>query len=288
MGDFTQQLILSKAALTVQAYSQDLRQFFEWLTIKGIKKIAAIRGSHVMGYLSEGKERGLKSTTLNRYFMSFKAFHKWARKKKAITVDFMEEVTMPRRQIRTPKIPTIKETKKLLETPDTTTEPGCRDRAILELLYSSGLRVTELCNVELGDFNDGHVRVMCGKGDKARTVPVTQSAQEWVGRYVDTYRGRLPGFLFIKQRGAGMDRVSVAVMVNKYAKRAGLIGITPHTLRHACATHLLDKGADLRLIQEVLGHASIASTQRYTHLSSAKMNEQFHKFHPRVEEKHGV
>jgi integrase/recombinase XerD len=167
---------------------------------------------------------------------------------------------------------------------DISTGRGMRDRAIIELIYSSGLRVSELCDLTIEDFRGNAITVKCGKRDKTRTVPVNAMAAKAIIEYIDTCRGKQRGWLFLTLMGKRMPRERVSRMIGRYATRAGIDGVTAHTLRHACATHLLDAGADLRLIQDVLGHASIASTQRYTHLSSNKMQERFQQFHPRKTE----
>lgn len=214
--------------------------------------------------------------------MSIRSFYRFLRRIKAIDSDLMEGVQVPRHKITAPRIPTKEEVNRMLDLPDSTKEAGARDRAMMELLYSSGLRASELCDLELRNFRDGTITVECGKGEKTRTVPVNMTARSAIAEYIVRFRGEEEGYLFITQvHKKGMSRRLLAEIVGRYAKKARLEGLTPHTLRHACATHLLDAGADLRLIQEVLGHASINSTQRYTHLTSHKMQEKFQQFHPR-------
>ena len=160
-----------------------------------------------------------------------------------------------------------------------------RDRAILELLYASGLRVSEVCGLKLYDLDDQFVRVQ-GKGSKERLVPLGQKALQAVDEYLKHCRDRFESekqlALFVTKRGNPIDRIGVWHMIKKYAKQAGIVkNISPHTLRHSFATHLLDNGADLRVIQEMLGHASISSTDRYTHISRSRLQESFEQFHPR-------
>jgi integrase/recombinase XerD len=165
------------------------------------------------------------------------------------------------------------------------TESGLRDRAMIELLYSSGLRATEICDLKLNHISDMQVMVKCGKRGKTRTIPMTEQAYQWINTYVEKHRKERfshdQGLLFVTLQGKPIRRQFLFLMIKDYVCKADLQEITPHTLRHACATHLLDQGADLRMIQEVLGHSSIASTQRYTHLSSNKMQSMFKQFHPR-------
>jgi integrase/recombinase XerD len=203
------------------------------------------------------------------------------RKNKIVAHDITEDVSPPKMRQKAPRIPTFEEIKVLLEQPNVENESGLRDRAILDLLYSSGLRASELCDLRLEDIGANQVRVSCGKRGKTRTVPMTGSAHKWVMEYVEKYRGRDSGFLFRTLQCKQIRRQLLCRIVVDYANKAGIDGVTTHTLRHACATHLLDHGADLRMIQEVLGHSTIASTQRYTHLSSHKIHAMFSQFHPR-------
>jgi site-specific recombinase XerD len=154
---------------------------------------------------------------------------------------------------------------------------------MLKLLYSSGLRSQEMCNLTLEDYKGDSVHVRQGKRQSGRTVPITSEASSAIEIYLN-YRGKHEGYLFESQNGNPMRRQYLCKMVIKYARKAGIKHVTTHTLRHACATHLLDEGADLRLIQDVLGHKSIQSTQRYTHLSSNEMQKRFKTFHPRNKE----
>jgi site-specific recombinase XerD len=200
---------------------------------------------------------------------------RYLRIRKIITEDLLLEVPTPRIQKKAPYVPTVSEIEAILAIP-----ASRRDKAILELLYSSGLRASELCDLDIRDTSGFQIMVRCGKGGKTRTVPLTQQAYNTMAEYIQE-RGTQPGPLFQTLMQKKLRRQLLSKIVTSYAKKAGIEGVTTHTLRHACATHLLDQGADLRLIQEVLGHSSIASTQRYTHLSSNKMQEMFNKFHPR-------
>ena len=220
--------------------------------------------------------QGVKSaSTVNRYFMSIRSFCAFLRKRKHIADDLTEDISIPVAKQKAPRILTIQEIEKLLTQPE-----NLRDKAILELLYSSGLRASELCDLSLEDLGQDNIRVVCGKRGKTRTVPMTQAAIRAIEAYVQE-RGKEEGYLFLTLNRKQLRRQVVCKMIERNARKAGLERVTTHSLRHACATHLLDSGADLRLIQEVLGHSSIASTQRYTHLSSNKMKSMFEQFHPR-------
>jgi site-specific recombinase XerD len=194
----------------------------------------------------------------------------------------MDTVAKPKHERTEQRIPTRDEIERLLNAPDCDDWEGIRDKAMMELLYSSGLRASELCALELKDIGDAQVFIAKGKRSKARMVPMTETASECVQQYIERCRGEDKGLLWQRINGLPLSRIDLFGIVVKYAKKAALDNISPHTLRHACATHLLDAGADLRLIQEVLGHSSISSTQRYTHLSSQNVQSMFQKFHPRV------
>ncbi len=275
LDDYTAQISLSKSKQTVDAYTFDVVRFLEYLQSKGIKRITQIKGQMIVSYLGYQKSSGKSDATLNRYYMSIRSFFRFLRVTKAMQEDVFLEVHTPRFKQKAPYVPTVTEIAAILEIPT-----SLRDKAILELLYSSGLRASELCDLDIRDTAGYTILVRCGKGSKTRTVPLTQGAYNTIAAYIQV-RGTQPGPLFQTLMGKRLRRQLLSKIVTTYAKKAGIEGVTTHTLRHACATHLLDEGADLRLIQEVLGHSSIASTQRYTHLSSNKIQEMFQQFHPR-------
>jgi integrase/recombinase XerD len=281
LNSFIAQLSLSKSAPTIAAYRYDVGNFLEYLKTRNVKRMSSIKPVHIVDYLGTCKSRGKSDASINRYYMAIRAYCRYLRRSKLIGFDLTEDITPPRSNQKAPRIPTIEEVEIILATPNLETESGTRDRAILELLYSSGLRATELCSLELEDFKGNSIVVKCGKRSKTRTVPVNQEAAKAIEEYITRFRGKRPGWLFQTMMGKQLRRQLLCALVSEYAQKAGIEGVTTHTLRHACATHLLDQGADLRLIQEILGHSSIASTQRYTHLSSNKMQEMFQQFHPR-------
>ena len=279
---FIAQIALSKSKPTVDAYRYDIARFMEYLQeTSKIKRPGSIKARHISAYLGYCKLSGKSDSSVNRYYMAIKSYCKHLRRSKVVEGDLTEDITAPKSMLKAPYIPTVEEIARIMEQPNTETQSGLRDRAMLELLYSSGLRASELCDLQLHHIGPRKVMVSCGKRGKTRTVPVTAEAFAWIDRYVAGYRGSERGPLFRTVMGKALKRQLLCAIVVNYAEKAGLAGVTTHTLRHACATHLLDAGADLRLIQEVLGHATIASTQRYTHLSSSKMEEMFTHFHPR-------
>lgn len=281
LNSFVAEISLSQSDPTVQAYRYDVGRFLEYLTTKNVRRISSIKPMHIINYLGECKKYGKSDSSINRYYMAIRSYCRHLRRAKVITDDLTQDITPPRSQQKAPYIPSEEEVTQILLAPDTTTESGTRDRAILELLYSSGLRASELCDLTIEDFKESGVLVRCGKRGKTRTVPITSEALEAVKIYIEHYRGKQPGILFQTVMGKQLRRQLLCAIVTDYARKTNVEGVTTHTLRHACATHLLNHGADLRLIQEVLGHSSIASTQRYTHLSSNKIEEMFQKFHPR-------
>ncbi len=281
LNSFAEQLSLSKSKVTVDAYKYDVAMFLEYLLDKKIKKLSNIKPDHIVNYLGCCKSKGKSDASINRYYMSIRAYCRFLRRNKAIVFDLTQDITPPKNRQKAPRIPTIEEIEKILAQPNIETESGLRDRAILELLYSSGLRASELCDLEIKDIQENQVLVRCGKRSKTRSVPITKEAYYWIKRYIEEHRGHDQGYLFVTKMYKQIRRQLLCALVGDYARKAAIEGVTTHTLRHACATHLLDEGADLRMIQEVLGHSSIASTQRYTHLTSNKIQSMFQQFHPR-------
>lgn len=282
LEEFVSQLSLSKSSTTVEAYKYDVSKFLDFLCELKIKRLSAVKPMHIVNYLGKCKREGKSDASINRYYMAIRAYCRHLRRHKYIDGDLTIDLTPPKMTLKAPHIPTVEEMERLIYCPKDSTESGSRDKAMLMLLYSSGLRASELCDIKLEDFkSDGAITVKCGKRGKTRTIPITQEATEAINLYIERYRGKERGYLFVTKMGKQIRRQLLCALVTYYADKAGLEEVTPHTLRHACATHLLDEGADLRLIQEVLGHTSIASTQRYTHLSSNKMKEMFKAFHPR-------
>ncbi len=279
---FGAQLVISnKSPNTIKGYEYDVHKFLIYLQLRGIRKPTAITSLHVMTYLKTHIEAGRGDATICRYYQSIKAYSRFLRRIRVLASDFTDDMEPPSTKQKAPRIPTQAQMELILAQPDASPR-GIRDRAILELLYSSGLRASELCDLELRDFGGNSILVSCGKGEKTRTVPLTSVASLTISRYINEVRGYDDGYLFVTmEQLKAIRRENLSRLVREYALKAGVKHVTSHTLRHACATHLLDQGADLRLIQEVLGHASIASTQRYTHLSSKKIELMFNQFHPR-------
>lgn len=266
---------------SAQAYMTDARLFMQYLAEKGVTRINRLKSLHIISYLGECKAAGKSDATVCRYYMAIRKLCKMLRRMRMVQEDLTEELQVPHSKQRALDVPSKEQINQLLEQPDTSTENGCRDRAIMEILYSSGLRASELCELELRDYKGSELLVQCGKGGKGRTVPLTEEAQNWIACYLHKYRGDEDGLLFQTLRCRPITRKFLCKTISDYARKAKVPGITPHSLRHACATHLLAAGADLRMIQLLLGHASIASTQRYTHLTSNSIQDMFMRYHPK-------
>ncbi len=280
LSSFAAQLSLRKSQSTVDAYRYDVGKFLEYLHTKKVARMSSIKPEHIESYLGFCKEAGKSDATINRYYMSVRSYCKFLRKTGFVAFNLAEDIQAPKLVMKAPKILTKEQVQSILSQPDTTCEQGVRDRAILEVLYSSGLRASELCELELSDVQGSEVLVKCGKGSKTRTVPLTDSAVYWLSQFIAQYRGLEEGYLFNTVMYKQLNRQRLTEMVGKYAKKSGIHGVTTHTLRHACATHLLNGGANLRLIQTVLGHSKITSTERYTHLSTQEIQTGFQKYHP--------
>ena len=238
-----------------------------------------------MDFIDSLKMEGYASSSIARQVIAIKVLCLFLKRESNLSFNFALYVETPKVWQLIPEVLSCEEMEKLLEAPDVETLQGSRDRAILEVLYACGLRVSEVCNLKINSVDDAYVRVM-GKGKKERIVPIGKKAIEAIDHYLHHYRSESDSEtvqeLFVTSRGKPLDRVAVWKMIKTYAKKAGIAkNISPHTLRHSFATHLLDNGADLRVIQELLGHASISSTDRYTHISKSHLQQSFDAFHPR-------
>lgn len=275
---------------TQAAYRRDLQLYAQWLAGQGLA-LDATRESHLHAYFAE-RHATTKATTANRRLTVFKRYFRWALRERAIAADPTLKLQSARQPLRVPKSLTEAQVEALLAAPDVQTALGLRDRAMLELLYASGLRVSELVTLrtfQIG-LNEGVLRVT-GKGNKERLVPFGELAQEWLERYLHEARpelldGRQSEDLFVTTRGAqagqAMSRVMFWSLVKRYALAAGVaVAPSPHTLRHAFATHLLNHGADLRAVQMLLGHADISTTTIYTHVARERLQALHARHHPR-------
>ncbi len=270
---------------TIEAYQRDILAFVDFLESKRIKAFEWVNKELIIDFLSLLNQQAYAASTITRHLIAIKVLFRFLKREGVIQNNITLYLQSPKLWQLIPEILTADEVERLLEQPDKETPIGIRDRAILELLYASGLRVSELCEVKIYDVEDDTVRVI-GKGRKERIVPVGTRALEAIDRYLlscrDQYDSEKEPHLFLNLKGRPIDRIAVWRLIKAYGEKAGIKkNISPHTLRHSFATHLLDNGAELRVIQEMLGHASISSTDRYTHVSLVRLQHSFDRFHPR-------
>jgi integrase/recombinase XerD len=267
------------------AYARDVRAFMFFIQPLTDGSLQQIEEKEIIAFLSYLQNKNYATASISRAFVTLKIFFRFLKREQIIANNPTLYLSTPKLWQLIPEVLSRVEMEGLLQAPDPLTAIGCRDRAILELLYSSGLRVSELCQLKLYDVDDHFVRV-CGKGNKERLVPIGKKALEAIDAYLNQFRDNIESdrqtILFVNSKGITLSRMTIWKMVKGYAIKAGIVKrISPHTLRHSFATHLLENGADLRIIQELLGHAAISSTERYVHISSRKLVEAFQNFHPR-------
>ncbi|HEY6441711.1 MAG TPA: site-specific tyrosine recombinase XerD [Candidatus Acidoferrales bacterium] len=273
---------------TIAAYRRDMLKFMAFASERNLK-MAEIERSHVVEFLASLYHRGLDSRSVARHLVTIRHFFRFALMEEYIAEDPASTIQSPKFRQSLPEFLSLAEVDRLLEQPDTSTVVGLRDRAMIELMYSCGLRVSELCGLRVGDLRmeDGCLRCI-GKGNKERLVPVGKRALAIVAKYLRESRPKLLGkgsspCLFVNQKGGMMNRITFWKVLGTYGRKAALRkGITPHMLRHSFATHLLDRGADLRSVQMMLGHADIATTQIYTHVVEERLKQVYKAHHPRA------
>ncbi len=271
---------------TLAAYRRDLEGYDRWLQGRGVA-LAVSGESDLSGYFAH-RHAQTRATSANRRLAVFRRFFRWALRERLVAADPTLKLQPAKRPLRVPRTLTQPQVESLLAAPDVTTPLGLRDRAMLELMYASGLRVSELVTLKVLNLSQSEqvVRVL-GKGGKIRLVPFGEVASDWLARYLEQARGEILAGqatedLFVTARGAGMTRAMFWVLVKKHAQAAGITApLSPHTLRHAFATHLLNHGADLRAVQMLLGHADISTTTIYTHVARERLKQLHAKHHPR-------
>ena len=276
------------SANTLAAYQGDLRGFASWLQREQGVGLLQARREHLLGYLAARATAGQKPRSGARLLSCLRQFYQHALREGWIDSDPSARIDAPRLGRPLPKSLTEREVEALLEAPDLEQAEGFRDRTMLETLYATGLRVSELVTLELDQVSpaQGVVRVI-GKGGKERLVPLGEEAQEWIRRFLlgprdELLKGRLSSDLFPTRRGGAMTRQGFWQRIRKHALAAGIRRpISPHTLRHAFATHLLDHGADLRVVQMMLGHSDLSTTQIYTHVARERLKQLHARHHPR-------
>ncbi len=273
---------------TLSAYRTDLMGLAKWSASGNAGKLISLKKENLQDYLAFRFEQGIKARSSARMLSTFRRFYQYLILENRISIDPSALLDSPRLGRPLPKTMSEREVEALLEAPDTDDTLGLRDRAMLELIYATGLRVSELVNLDIygANLQQGIVRVT-GKGNKERLVPMGEEALSWIASYLKNSRADLLGAaisdkLFVTRRGGGMTRQTFWYMVKRYAQQAGIpASLSPHVLRHAFATHLLNHGADLRVVQMLLGHSDLSTTQIYTHIAKERLKDLHAQHHPR-------
>jgi len=274
---------------TREAYASDLKSFQVFLETAGVTSFNGVTRRHVLDFLNSEKDKGLSVRSISRRLVAIKVFFRYMVRESLLGKDVTEIMDSPKTGRVLPSVLTYKEVERLLASPAGDGKYALRDRAILELLYATGIRVSECAGLKLDDvhFDSGHLRCT-GKGNKMRIVPFGETARDRLQRYLSDARPKFPSAesvraFFLTYRGRGYSRKGLWALVKSHSRRAGITkDIHPHTLRHSFASHLLANGAPLRVIQEMLGHADIATTQVYTHVDQDTLKSIHEKYHPRA------
>ncbi|OYN65156.1 site-specific tyrosine recombinase XerD [Bacillus safensis] len=275
---------------TIVSYKRDLQNYLSFLmTHEQLTDLGDVTRLHIIHYLKKLKEEGKSSKTSVRHLSSIRSFHQFLLREKVTTDDPSWNIETQKTERTLPKVLSLGEVEKLLDTPNQHTPFDYRDKAMLELLYATGIRVSEMLDLTLADVHLTMGFIRCfGKGRKERIVPIGEAAASAIEEYIEKGRSKLlkkqpSDALFLNHHGKKMSRQGFWKNLKKRAIEAGIQKeLTPHTLRHSFATHLLENGADLRAVQEMLGHADISTTQIYTHVTKTRLKDVYHKFHPRA------
>lgn len=276
------------SAKTIDAYSADLARFTAYLVANDAENVSENDTQLLLRYVIAMRDKGLTPRSRARHLVAIRGFYRFLVQEKILPADPSALIDMPKSGLRLPDVLSVNEVQRLLDAPDTTRPAGCRDAAMLEMLYAAGLRVSELIGLKLLDVNleAGFVRVF-GKGARERVVPIGKHARDKIEHYRSTCRPRLlkgiaSAYLFVARAGRPMTRQGFWKLLRKYAALAGVRKkVSPHSLRHSFASHLLEGGADLRAVQIMLGHVDISTTQIYTHVARDQLKRLHRKYHPR-------
>jgi len=274
---------------TSQSYKTDIEKLFTFVERKELDSITRLKPNLISEFLAELNISGLNISSINRCIVSIKQFFKYLMLENIIETDPTADLVSPRMKKTIPDVLSLEDIEKILNVPDLTKFEGIRDSAMLEVLYASGLRVTELVELKQVNINYDHgYLIVMGKGSKERIVPIGLTSIKKINDYLELSRphlvkNELSDYLFITRRGTCFTRQGFWKLIKAYAKEAGIVkNISPHTIRHSFATHLLERGADLRTIQLLLGHSDISTTQIYTHVETKRLREIHKKYHPRA------
>lgn len=293
LKDFIHFLLVEKglAKNTMISYERDLKGYLEFLQkTEGISDLNEVQRIHIVHFLGKLKEEGKSSKTLARHIASIRAFHQFLIREKVTEGDPSVHIDTPRHERSLPKVLNLKEVERLLDAPKGKDHYDLRDKAMLELLYATGVRVSELIGLNMGDahLTMGFVRCI-GKGNKERIIPLGRTATAVIQKYLDEGRPQFVSkkhkdeALFLNHHGKRLTRQGFWKILKRLTAEAGIEKeLTPHTLRHSFATHLLENGADLRAVQEMLGHVDISTTQIYTHVTKTRLKDVYSQFHPRA------
>ncbi|MGJ7919911.1 site-specific tyrosine recombinase XerD [Neobacillus sp. LXY-4] len=292
LRDFIHFLIVEKglAKNTIISYERDLRSYLNYLkTTELMTDLNEVQRFQIIRFLATLKDQGKSSKTIARHIASLRAFHQFLLRDKAVERDPTVHIESPQRDQSLPKVLSIKEVEKLLDSPKVHDHFGRRDKAMIELLYATGIRVSELIGLNLGDVHltMGFIRCI-GKGNKERIIPIGRTATSALQDYLENGRHlflkkQKDDALFLNHLGRRLTRQGFWKILKRLTHNAGITKeLTPHTLRHSFATHLLENGADLRAVQELLGHSDISTTQIYTHVTKTRLKDVYSQFHPRA------
>lgn len=293
INDFLHYLIVEKrlSENTIQSYRRDLKSYALFLKDPlQIENPNDIKRAHIIQFLGKLKSDGKSSRTIARHIASLRSFHHFLLRDRVTETDPTEHIETPQKELKLPKVLNTLEVDSLLKVPDVSTPYGKRDKAMLELMYATGVRVSELINLNLADVHLTMGFIRCfGKGSKERIIPVGTHAVEALEDYLQNGRtkflksGQRTEALFLNHHGKRLSRQGFWKILKQLTDKAGIQKeLTPHTLRHSFATHLLENGADLRAVQEMLGHADISTTQIYTHVTKTRLKDVYKQFHPRA------
>ncbi|WP_227395228.1 site-specific tyrosine recombinase XerD [Jeotgalibacillus aurantiacus] len=291
LQDFIQFMVVEKGLSknTVQSYERDLKSYIDYLIkVEQLQDVCDIKRVHILQFFHLLKSKGKSSRTIARHTSSIRSFHHFLMRDRRCQEDPTEHLDTPKAEKSLPKVLNLEEVEELLNAPDLSRKNGWRDKAMLEVLYGTGMRVSELIGLNADDVNLEMGFIRCrGKGNKERIIPIGKTASEVLSTYLNQTRNQMKKgretALFLNHHGNRLSRQGFWKILKSLASKARIEKeLTPHTLRHSFATHLLENGADLRAVQEMLGHADISTTQIYTHVSTKRIREVYSQFHPRA------
>lgn len=280
--------VMKKSENTLLSYRRDLTKLCTYLKDKGITEVNAVEEKHLKEFIQSLKEKNFKTATISRNIASIKAFYHFLQKEQMVSEDISEKLKAPKIEKRLPGIISMDEVSRLLSQPSGNTPKELRDKAMLELLYATGIRVTELITLQVSDVNLKLGQLVCHDGSRKRVIPFGQKAKKALVQYLQNARPALlrnedMGVLFVNCTGRTMSRQGFWKLIKGYAGKAGIKEeITPHTLRHSFAAHLVENGADLKSVQEMLGHSDISTTQVYAVMNQNHLRGVYAKAHPRA------